>query len=88
MLYLSLQHLENELKISRDELLDFERRGVIRSVTKNGNTFYSSRDLYKLRGILHFVRNKGLSVDQAVEHMDQEMKKPALVPASSRQRQS
>ena len=73
MLYLSAQHLQSKLQISTDELRDLERKGVISPVTKKGITFYSSRDLYKLKGVLHFVRSQGMSIEQAVERMSQVM---------------
>ena len=73
MLYLSAQHLQSKLQISTDELRDFERKGILSPVTKKGITFYSSRDLYRLKGILHFVRNQGMSIDQAVERMNKAM---------------
>ena len=69
-MYFAARHLQSKLQISADELRNFERKGIISSVTKNGTTFYSGRDVYRLKGILHFVRDKGLSVEQAVERID------------------
>jgi len=59
------EHLAAKLGLSQKELSDFEARGVIRRVAKNGHTYYSSQDFYRLKGVLHFMRNKGLSVEAA-----------------------
>jgi DNA-binding transcriptional MerR regulator len=59
------EHLAAKLGLLQKELSDFEARGVIRRVAKNGRTYYSSQDFYRLKGVLHFMRNKGLSVEAA-----------------------
>lgn len=58
-------HLAAKLGLSQEELADFEARGVIRRVVKNGHTYYSSQDFCRLKGVLHFMRNKGLSLEKA-----------------------
>ena len=63
--YILEEHLSDKLGLSEKDLLYFESRGVIRGELKNGNTYYSSRDFYRLKGVLHYMRNKGLSLEEA-----------------------
>ena len=59
------EHLASKLGLSLEEMARFERRGVIKGVSKKGRTYYSSQDFYRLKGVLFFVRHRGLSVDEA-----------------------
>ena len=59
------EHLAAKLGLSPEELHSFEVQGVIHCKIKNGNRYYSSRDFYRLKGILHHMRNKGLSLQDA-----------------------
>jgi DNA-binding transcriptional MerR regulator len=79
--YLLSEHLATRLGLSGDELRNFEKRRVIQGVEKNGAVYYSSRDLYRLKGVLHFMRNKGLSLDEA---KDRVMSSLSLVSATDR----
>ena len=63
--YFLAEHLAAKIGLSQEELRGFEARGVIRAVVKNGRTYYSSRDFYRLKGVLHFVRDKRLSLEAA-----------------------
>ena len=63
--YILSAHLATKLGLSEDELRNFERRRVIQAKQKNGATYYSSRELYKLKGVLYFMRKKGLSLEEA-----------------------
>jgi DNA-binding transcriptional MerR regulator len=67
--YLLSEHLATQLGLSRDELRSFEEWRVIDGVEKNGAIYYSSRDFYKLKGVLHFTREKGLSLDEAKDRV-------------------
>jgi DNA-binding transcriptional MerR regulator len=58
-------HLAMRLGLKEQDLLEFEKRQVIRRVEKNGYVYYSSRDFYRLKGLLHYMRNKGLSLEEA-----------------------
>ena len=64
-MYFAAEHLVSKLQISEAQLRDFEARGIVLGITKGGRTFYSSRDLYRLKGILFFMRTRGFSVEQA-----------------------
>jgi DNA-binding transcriptional MerR regulator len=59
------EHFAAKLGLSRKELSDFEEVGLIHRVAKNGRTYYSSQDFYRLKGVLHFMRNKGVSAETA-----------------------
>jgi DNA-binding transcriptional MerR regulator len=59
------EHLASKLGLSLEEVARFESRGVIERVSKNGRTYYSSQDFYRLKGVLFFVRHRGLSVGEA-----------------------
>jgi len=68
-MYFAAEHLMSKLQISEAQLRDLEARGIVLGITKGGRTFYSSRDLYRLKGILFFMRTRGLSVEQAREYV-------------------
>lgn len=78
-MYFPAEHFQTKLQLTTEELRDFERRGVIQGVVKAGRTFYSSRDLYRLKGILFFMRTHGLPLEKAQERVDT----PAAVTAPS-----
>lgn len=59
------EYASAELQISIEELRDFEAKGVIKALVENGRVFYSSRDLYRLRGILKMMRTNRLSFEEA-----------------------
>ena len=63
--YFLAEHFAAKLGLSQKELSDFEARGVIRRVAKNGRTYYSSQDFCRLKSVLHFIRNKRLSIEAA-----------------------
>jgi DNA-binding transcriptional MerR regulator len=67
--FLLAELLAQKLEIAQAELSEFEAQGVIRSVKKNGRIYYSSRDFYRLKGVLHFMRTMGLSVDEAQDRV-------------------
>ncbi|MFZ0862845.1 MAG: MerR family transcriptional regulator [Candidatus Sulfotelmatobacter sp.] len=69
MMYFPAEHLLDKLQISAMQLEDFEKKGIVHGVSKAGRVFYSSRDMYRLRGILKFMSG-GLSVDEAKWHVD------------------
>lgn len=67
-MYLCTEHLLNRLAISADQLRDFEEKGIVRGIAKAGRVFYSSRDLYRLKGIL-LLMSRGLALDEAKWHV-------------------
>jgi DNA-binding transcriptional MerR regulator len=68
--YILEDHLIRRLELSPVDLERFERRGIIQGVEKNGHVFYSSCEFYRLKGVLHFMRNEGLSLDEARARLD------------------
>ena len=68
-MYRPTEHLLDTLQISVEELNDFEQRGILKGVAKAGRVFYSSRDLYRLKGILLFM-SRGLTLDEAQRRVD------------------
>jgi DNA-binding transcriptional MerR regulator len=62
-------HLAAKLELNLSELPQYEQHGILKPVSKNGNTYYSSRDFYRLKGVLHFVREKGLTADEAFDRV-------------------
>lgn len=62
-------HLAAKLELSEAELPQYERQGILKPVNKNGNTYYSAKDFYRLKGVLHFVREKGLTADEAFDRV-------------------
>jgi len=67
--FLLAEQLASKLEITQAELLEFAAQGIIRPVKKNGRIYYSSRDFYRLKGVLHFMRTQGLSVDEAQDRV-------------------
>ena len=69
-MYFPAEQFASKLQISDAQLRQFEAQGVVQGVTKAGRRFYSSRDLYRLKGILFFMRTRALSVEQAQNLVD------------------
>lgn len=67
--YLLAERLAVKLGLSAEELHHFEARGVIKGIPKNGRTYYSSQDAYRLKAVLQLVRTKGLEVEEARAHV-------------------
>ncbi len=68
-MYRPAEHFLDKLQISAEELNDFEQRGILKGVARAGRVFYSSRDLYRLKGILLFM-TRGLTLDEAQRRVD------------------
>ncbi|HEX7422488.1 MAG TPA: MerR family transcriptional regulator [Terriglobales bacterium] len=69
-MYFSAEHLLDKLQISAQELSDLEQKGIVKGVARAGRVFYSSRDLYRLKGILLFM-TRGLTLEEAQRRVDQ-----------------
>lgn len=67
--FLLAEHLAMKLELQPVELPQFEQKGIIKAVNKNGHTYYSAKDVYRLKGVLHFMRNDGLSLDDAYDRV-------------------
>ncbi|MFB3923734.1 MAG: MerR family transcriptional regulator [Terriglobia bacterium] len=63
--YMLAERLAVKLGLSPEELGSFEARGIIKGIAKNGRTYYSSQDAYRLKAVLQLVRTKGLAVEEA-----------------------
>jgi len=61
--------LLDKLGISAQELSDLEQKGIVKGITKVGRVFYSSRDLYRLKGVLLFM-SRGLTLEEAQRRVD------------------
>lgn len=69
-MYLAEKYARGKLQISAEDLRDFGVKGVIKARVKDERVFYSSRDLYRLKGILKLMRSDGLSFEKARERAD------------------
>ena len=69
-MYFSAEHLLDKLQISAQELSDLEQKGIVIGVARAGRVLYSSRDLYRLKGILLFM-TRGLTLEEAQRRVDQ-----------------
>ncbi len=67
--FLLAEQLAAKLDLDATDLPRFESQGILKAVKKNGHTYYSSRDFYQLKGILHFMREKGLSIEEAQDRV-------------------
>jgi DNA-binding transcriptional MerR regulator len=68
-MYFPAEHLLDKLQISAQELSDLEQEGIVKGTVKAGRVFYSSRDLYRLKGIFLF-RSRGLTLEEAQRRVD------------------
>jgi hypothetical protein len=69
LLYFPAEHLLDRLQTSAEKLSDFEQKGIVKGIPKVGRVFYSSRDMYRLRGILLFM-TRGLPLEEAIKRVD------------------
>lgn len=69
-MYFPAEHLLDKLQITADELSTFEQKGIVQGIAKAGRVFYSSRDMYRLKGIRLFM-SRGLSLEEAKRRVDQ-----------------
>jgi DNA-binding transcriptional MerR regulator len=63
-MYFPAEHLLDKLQISAQELSDLEKKGIVKGIARAGRVFYSSHDLYRLKGILLFM-TRGLMLEEA-----------------------
>ncbi len=68
-MYFPAEHLLDKLQISAQELSDLEKKGIVKGIARAGRVFYSSRDLYRLKGILLFM-TRGLTLEEAQRRVD------------------
>ena len=68
-MYFPAERLLDKLQISANQLSDFERKGIVQGIAKGGHVFYSSRDMYRLEGILVFLA-RGLPLEEARWRLD------------------
>lgn len=68
-MYFPAEHLLEKLGISATQLEDFEGKGIVHGIPKVGRVFYSSRDMYRLKGILLFM-SRGLTLAEAQRRVD------------------
>ncbi len=68
-MYFPAEHLLDKLQISAQELTNLEQKGIVKGIARAGRVFYSSRDLYRLKGILLFM-TRGLSLEEAQRRVD------------------
>ena len=68
--------------LSEEEVQAFEEQNVIHGITKNGQRYYSAKDCYRLGGILHLMRGKGLRLVEA-EAMVDRLVEPGLRSGSA-----
>lgn len=62
-------NLALKLDLEPSDLPQFEQDEILKPVVKNGNTYYSAHDFYRLKGVLHLMREKGLSTDEALDRV-------------------
>lgn len=68
-MYFPAEHLLDKLEISASQLEDFEGKGIVHGIPRVGRVFYSSRDMYRLKGILLFM-SRGLTLSEAQRRVD------------------
>ena len=68
-MYFPAEHLLDKLEISASQLEDFEGKGIVHGIPKAGGVFYSSQEMYRLKGILLFT-SRGLTLAEAQRRVD------------------
>ena len=69
-MHFATEQLIDKLGISAEKLSEFEQKGIVQGISKAGRVFYSSRDMYRLKGIL-LLMARGLPLDEARRRVDQ-----------------
>jgi hypothetical protein len=80
LMYFPAEHFLDKLQISAEELSDFEQRGIVKRVARAGRVFYSSRDLYRLKGILLLI-TRGLTLEEAQRRVDHPTEEISAAPS-------
>ena len=72
MHYVALMSFCERTGLTAAEVNNYEARGVIQSTAKGASRFYSLREVYRMKGILHFIRTEGLNPETAAAKVDKE----------------
>ena len=72
-MYFPAEHLLDKLQISAQELNALEQKGIVKGLARAGRVVHSSRDLYRLKGILLFM-TRGLTLEEAQRRVDYPVK--------------
>jgi DNA-binding transcriptional MerR regulator len=67
--FMLAHHFAAKLNMEESALPDFVQQGIIKPVKKNGNTYFSALDLYRLKSVLHLMRKGGISADEAFDRI-------------------
>ena len=70
MHFVSTENFCASTGLSKTQLDDFEAKGLIASVMKGKQRFYSLREVYRVKGILYFMRTAGLTAEEARTRVD------------------
>jgi len=81
--YFTAEQLLDKLEISAEELSNFEQKGIVKGIARTGRVFYSSRDLYRLRGILLFM-SRGLTLEEAQRRVDRRVEQRSATEVAHR----
>ena len=82
-MYFTAEQLLDKLEISAEELSNFEQKGIVKGIARTGRVFYSSRDLYRLRGILLFM-SRGLTLEEAQRRVDRRVEQRSATEVAHR----
>jgi DNA-binding transcriptional MerR regulator len=70
MHFVSVESFCTSTGLSKAQVDDFEQKGLIASVTKGKQRFYSLREVYRAKGIVYFMRTAGLTPEEARAKVD------------------
>ena len=70
MHFVSAESASRQAGITQTQLKELADAGIISGVEKNGCTFYSPRDVYRMKAIRFLMRTRGLTLDQARLEVD------------------
>ena len=72
MQYINLMSFCERTGLTTKEVKSYEDRGLVLSTTKGTHQFYSLREVYRIKGILYFIRTERLSPEDAAARIDKE----------------
>jgi MerR HTH family regulatory protein len=70
MHFVSAESASRQAGITQTQLKELDDAGVVSGVEKNGCTFYSTCEVYRLKSIRFLMKTRGLTLDQARLQVD------------------
>ncbi len=69
--YYTLQQAAQTLGITESNILELQRKGLLHSTEKDGRSFLSSHQMYRLRVAVRWARKDKIDLQQALQKVEQ-----------------